>query len=100
MRVSFPVVATDAVVAEGEGVRVVLAPRDARAARAQTNGGAVAYRDVYPHTDALHVAKPEWTEEYLHLRTSAAPRRFEYEVVEASGATSMRLENGQVHFDG
>ena len=98
VRVGFPAIATDAVVAEGEGVRVVLAPLSARAARAEAEGAAVAYRDVYPQTDALHVAKPDWTEEYLHLRTQSAPRRFQYEVVEATGATRVGVENGQVHF--
>ena len=98
VRVSFPALANEAVVAEGDGVRVVLAPRGARGARAQTDGATIAYRDLYPQTDALHVAKPEWTEEYLHLRTPAAPRRFEYDVVEAAGATRVFLENGQVHF--
>ena len=96
--VSFPALAADAVVAEGEGVRVVLAPLSTRAARAEAEGAAVAYRDVYPETDALHVAQPDWTEEYLHLRTPEAPRRFEYEIVEAAGATRVFLDNGQVRF--
>jgi hypothetical protein len=98
VRVSVPAVADDPVVAEGEGVRVVLAPLAARAARAEAEGAAVAYRDLYPLTDALHVAKPDWTEEYLYLRTPEAPRRFEYEIVEAAGATRVFLENGQVRF--
>jgi hypothetical protein len=98
VRVSFPAVASEALVAEGEGVRVVLAPRGTRPARAEVEGGALAYRDVCPQTDALHVVKSEWTEEYLHLRSPGAPRRFEYEIVEAAGATRVFLENGQVRF--
>lgn len=98
VRVTLPSLSSDPVVAEGEGVRVVLAPLGARAARAETEGAIVGYGDVYPETDALHVAKPDWTEEYLHLRSPAAPRRFEYEIVEAAGATLVEIDNGQVRF--
>ena len=98
VRVSFPTLATDPLVAEGEGVRVVLAPLSARAARAEAEGGSVAYRNVYPQTDALHVAQPERTEEYLQLRSTQAPRRFQYDVLEAAGATRVFIDNGQVRF--
>ena len=98
VRVTLPLLASHPVVAEGEGVRVVLAPVGARAGRAEAEGALVGYRDVYPETDALHVAKPDWTEEYLHLRSPAAPRRFEYEIVEAAGATRVLVEGGQVRF--
>ena len=53
---------SDELVAEGEGVRVVLAARNARAVRAEAGDDAIGYRGVYPSTDVLHVAQAEWTQ--------------------------------------
>jgi hypothetical protein len=78
VRVSLPEAASDPMVAEGEGVRVVLSPVAAKNAAAEAQGPVLAYRDLYLDTDALHVVQPGWTEEYLHLRSARAPRRFEY----------------------
>ena len=97
-RLRIPAVASDELVADGEGVRVVVASRDAAAAAAEVEEAALTYRDVYPSTDVLHVAQPEWTEEYLHLRSEKAPRHFEYDVLETSGVTRVELANGQVRF--
>jgi len=97
-RVFFPDFANQELIAEGEGVRVVLAPLNAARAAAELDGATVAYSDAYAATDVLHVAQPEWTEEYLHLRSPKAPRRFEYEVVETAGVASVSVDNGQVRF--
>ena len=98
VRVSFPSLASDPVVAEGDGVRVVLAPLGASRARAEVDGAAIAYRDAYRETDALQLAKPGSTEEYLHLRAPSAPRRFEYAILETEGAARVFVDNGQVRF--
>jgi hypothetical protein len=96
--VIFPARASGPVVAEGEGVRVVLRPRGARPVRARVVDGKLAYLGVYPETDSLHVVDDEWTEEYLYLRSADAPVRFEYDVLETHGASSVLIEGGQVSF--
>jgi N-acetylneuraminic acid mutarotase len=98
--VVFPARASGPVVAEGEGVRVVVRPRGARPSLARTIDGKLVYRGVYPETDSLHVIGDRWTEEYLYLRSADAPVRFEHDVLETSGVSSVRIENGQVHFRG
>lgn len=94
--VVFPRRASDAVVAEGEGVRVVLRPVGARSVPAEIVDGKLVYVGIHEDTDVLQVAGTSWTEEYLHLRSEDAPRRFEYELVETAGASSIRLANGEV----
>ncbi len=96
--VVFPARASGAVVAEGEGVRVVLRPRGARPVRARVIDGKLAYLGIYPETDSLHVVGETWTEEYLYLRSARAPVRFEYDVAETQGASAVQIESGQVHF--
>jgi hypothetical protein len=92
----FPAVASDPFLVEGEGVRVVLRAVGARGTRARRAPGALLYRDVFAHTDAWQVPMGEWTEEYLHLRSRRAPRRFAYEILDAPGAVSVTLRDGQV----
>ena len=94
--VVFPRRASDPIAAEGEGVRVVLRPRGAAAAPAEVVDGKLVYVGLYEETDALHIVGDGWTEEYLHLRNEDAPRRFEYELMDLRGATSVRLENGEI----
>ena len=53
--VVFPARASGPVVAEGEGVRVVLRPRGARPVPAKVVDGKLAYLGVYPETDSLHI---------------------------------------------
>jgi hypothetical protein len=96
--VVFPTDASGPVVAEGEGVGVVLQPRGTKPVSAEIVDGKLVYRGLYPETDSVHVVADEWTEEYLLLQGKGAPNRFEYELVRTRGVTTVRVDHGQVQF--
>jgi hypothetical protein len=96
--VVFPVRASDPVVAEGDGIRVVLRPRGAASTPARILDGKLAYLDVYEETDSIHIIEERSTEEYLYLRSAKAPVRFAYDLVEARGVSRIEVEHGQVSF--
>ena len=97
VRVLLPVLASDPLVAEGEGVRVTRRPLRAAATRAQDDDGRLVYEEAWPSTEVLQAAGPEWTEEFFYLRAPSAPREFAYEV-EAVGAAMVAIEDGDVRF--
>jgi hypothetical protein len=97
VRVSLPRLASDPLVAEGEGVRVTRRPLGAATSPAENDEGRIAYPEAWPSTDVLQAAGAEWTEEFLHLDAASAPREFDYEV-DVTGAATVAIEDGEVRF--
>jgi N-acetylneuraminic acid mutarotase len=94
----FPAYYRDPFVVEGSGIKVVLRPLGAENVAAQIERGKVVYRGAYHHTDSLHAVSGGRSEEFLLLRTAAAPRRFEYEIIESAGVAQITLNAGSVRF--
>jgi CSLREA domain-containing protein len=96
----YPEQYTDSFVVEGGGVSAVVRPLGAQASAAAVENGHVVYRGAYTETDSLHALGAGRSEEFLYLRSSQAPRRFEYELSEVKGAKEVIVENGGVRFAG
>ena len=78
--------------------RVVLRALAARGAAAEIDAGRVSFRDVYDAVDSVQVASHGRSEEFLLLRSEAAPKTYEYEIVETEGVSRVVLQDGAVHF--
>lgn len=61
-------------------LQVTSAPREGGGVRAEVRGRALVYRAAYPATDCLYVSRPSGTEEFLQLRSAAAPCAFTYDL--------------------
>jgi N-acetylneuraminic acid mutarotase len=72
---------------------------DSQSAAARVEDGTMAYREVYPQTDSLFVVGKNQLKEFLYLRSSASPTRFNYELV-VSPATVLRMEGSAVRLEG
>jgi subtilase family serine protease/N-acetylneuraminic acid mutarotase len=96
----FPADYADPFVIEGGGIKIAVRPLNADGAKAETVEGKVVYRDIHRDTDALHTAANNRSEEFLVLRTSDAPTRFEYEISEAEGVTRVESRDGGLRFIG
>src|ERR1043166_4002772 len=94
----YPLQYNESFVIEGSGVGVVLRPLGAMSSQARIENKKVVYRDAYRDTDSLHALSALRSEEFLYLRSANAPRRFEYELSEITGARQVTSEGGAIRF--
>jgi uncharacterized repeat protein (TIGR01451 family) len=85
-------------VVSGEGVTVILRKLGTSGARAELEEGKLVYQGAHAHTDVLVTSWGDVAEELLWLESKEAPTQFDYEIVSAAGATSIRIEDGGVFF--
>jgi N-acetylneuraminic acid mutarotase len=86
-----------ATVVELGTVRVEVKPLGAQLAKAEQQGKTLVYKNAYPNTDSLQVAKAGRSEEFLYLRNKTAPTVFDYQVRVGKGV-QVRLEGGSIAF--
>jgi uncharacterized repeat protein (TIGR01451 family) len=94
----YPISLADPFVVEGEGVRVALRRLDAANVAMSEVDGKLVYAGAHVDTDVVYTASPDWAEELIWLGSREAPSRFDYEIVEAAGATDVRVDGGAVYF--
>jgi N-acetylneuraminic acid mutarotase len=78
-------------------VQVEVKPLSAQSAKAEQQGKTLVYKNAYPNTDSLQVAKSGRSEEFLYLRNKTAPRVFDYQVHVGKGV-NLRSEAGSISF--
>jgi Galactose oxidase, central domain len=88
---------SDPTVVEQGTVWVEVQPLGAQLAKAERQGKTLVYKNAYPNTDSLQVAKAGRSEEFLYLRNKTAPTVFDYQVRVGKGI-QVRLEGGSVAF--
>ncbi|MEO8380264.1 MAG: kelch repeat-containing protein [Acidobacteriota bacterium] len=98
LRILYPHVFSDDIVAEAGGQRVVLRATGARSAAAQVVNGKLFYEGVYSSVDAMEVPYGDRSEELLLLRDDRAPLIYEYEIVEMEGVAGVLLHDGAIRF--
>jgi hypothetical protein len=97
MQLFLPQNYNSATVVELGTVRVEVKPLGAQSAKAEQQGKTLVYKNAYPNTDSLQVAKAGRSEEFLYLRNKTAPTVFDYQVRVGKGV-QVRLEGGSVTF--
>ncbi len=85
-------------VVEGGGVRAALWAVGGHRSPAEVTDGKIVYREAYPHTDSRHEIESGRSEEFLYLKDESAPRQFEYDLAEVSGADDVLLRGGAISF--
>jgi len=85
-------------VAELGDQRVMIRATGATGGYAEAANGRVTYAGVYRDVDSVHVSRSGRSEEFLLLRSQAAPLVYEYEIVEMRGVSQVVLRDGAVHF--
>ncbi len=78
--------------------RVVLKAVGAKPARGVSREGRIEYAEAYQSVDSLQVPGGSKSEEFLLLRSAAAPVAFEYEVIEANDVSDLEVVDGAVRF--
>ncbi|MCC6626255.1 MAG: hypothetical protein IT340_02515 [Chloroflexi bacterium] len=84
----------------GGGATVVFQARGANVAAVALDEGKVVYQDAYRDTDSIHAVGKDRSEEFLLLRSAAAPARFSYDILSIDGVTDVTLRERGVHFTG
>jgi WD40 repeat protein len=91
-----PFVATSA-----RGQRIVLRPLQGSPVPPNleaASSGRIEYSGTYPGVDAFYQVAAARTEEFLLLADERAPKRFEYEIVDASRVASAVVHDGAIEF--
>jgi hypothetical protein len=87
----------DPTIVEQGRVRVEVQPLGAQLAKAEQQEKMLIYKNAYPNTDSLQVAKVGRSEEFLYLRNKTAPTVFDYQVRVGKGI-QVRSEGGSIAF--
>jgi hypothetical protein len=95
LKLFFPSRYSDPFVVEANRMQITLRALDAEAASVQIEDGTLAYRDLYPATDSLHLAGNGQSKEFLLLHSPAAPTRYRY-LLDAGPGAMVTLEAGAV----
>ena len=98
LKVQYPRSYDDPIVVEMGSQRVVLRPIGAKAAFVSETGGKLLYERPYQSTDVIEIPGEARSEEFLLIHDSAAPRVYDYEIVESQGIGRVILDGGAVRF--
>ena len=75
---------------DADDIWIDVLPQAGRDVPAEIQDGLVVYPDAYADTDVLYKSTPTHTDEYLLLRSRAAPTRWVYRVRRGPGIASLR----------
>lgn len=99
LRLFYPNSYDQPLVAETGEQRVVLRAVTARPAQAMESDGKIFYSGIHDAVDAVELPRSATrSEELLILRDDRAPSVYEYEVVEMTGVSKVKLVDGSIRF--